>query len=401
MLLVDPELAESVADLPVKHRVVLGTDTDGELFLEGREPEPWDDQDEDATATINYTSGTTARPKGVRADPPQPLDQRGHLRLAHRRERPRHLPAHAADVPLQRLGHAVRAHRDGRAAGRAAQGRRRRHPAPHRRARRHAAVRRAGRRGHGARRRRRRGTGRSPGTAARASSWPAPRRPPARSSGSRPSSAGSSSRSTASPRRRRCSRSTAPGPSGTTSSPAERAAKLSPGRRARRRHRPAGRRPGRGAGPRQPRPRGLLGPARGHRRRARRRLVPHRRRRHARRRRLPHDQRPQEGRDHLRRRERQLDRGRGRAVLPPGGGRGVRDRRARREVGRDGQGARRAGARAPAPPRTSCGPGARSAWPATSARRRSSSATSWPAPPPASSRSSSSGPRTGKAASAR
>ncbi|MET0903495.1 MAG: AMP-binding protein [Acidimicrobiales bacterium] len=65
MLLVDPELADAVAHLPVKHRVVMGTDTDGEIFLEGREPEPWDEQDEDATATINYTSGTTARPKGV------------------------------------------------------------------------------------------------------------------------------------------------------------------------------------------------------------------------------------------------------------------------------------------------------------------------------------------------
>ena len=31
----------------------------------GVEPQPWDDPDEDATATINYTSGTTARPKGV------------------------------------------------------------------------------------------------------------------------------------------------------------------------------------------------------------------------------------------------------------------------------------------------------------------------------------------------
>ncbi|HJR25524.1 MAG TPA: AMP-binding protein [Acidimicrobiales bacterium] len=65
MLLVDAELADSVADLEVKHRLVLGTATDAELFAEGREPEPWEDQDEDATATINYTSGTTARPKGV------------------------------------------------------------------------------------------------------------------------------------------------------------------------------------------------------------------------------------------------------------------------------------------------------------------------------------------------
>jgi acyl-CoA synthetase (AMP-forming)/AMP-acid ligase II len=39
MLLVDPELADSVAHLPVKHRVVLGTDTDDEVYLEGREPE--------------------------------------------------------------------------------------------------------------------------------------------------------------------------------------------------------------------------------------------------------------------------------------------------------------------------------------------------------------------------
>jgi fatty-acyl-CoA synthase len=65
MLLVDAELADSVADIEVKHRLVLGTATDAELFAEGREPEPWGDAEEDATATINYTSGTTARPKGV------------------------------------------------------------------------------------------------------------------------------------------------------------------------------------------------------------------------------------------------------------------------------------------------------------------------------------------------
>ena len=65
MLLVDPELADSVAHLSVKHRVILGTDSDGEVFSEGVEPRAWAGQDEDATATINYTSGTTARPKGV------------------------------------------------------------------------------------------------------------------------------------------------------------------------------------------------------------------------------------------------------------------------------------------------------------------------------------------------
>jgi acyl-CoA synthetase (AMP-forming)/AMP-acid ligase II len=65
MLLVDPELADSVAHLKVDHRIVLGTDTDDEVFLPGEEPKPWAEQDEDATATVNYTSGTTARPKGV------------------------------------------------------------------------------------------------------------------------------------------------------------------------------------------------------------------------------------------------------------------------------------------------------------------------------------------------
>jgi acyl-CoA synthetase (AMP-forming)/AMP-acid ligase II len=37
---------------------------DAQLYATGREPQPWEG-DENATATINYTSGTTARPKGV------------------------------------------------------------------------------------------------------------------------------------------------------------------------------------------------------------------------------------------------------------------------------------------------------------------------------------------------
>jgi fatty-acyl-CoA synthase len=64
VLLVDPELEETCADLEVEHRLVLGRD-DERLFLHGREPRRWADPDEEATATINYTSGTTARPKGV------------------------------------------------------------------------------------------------------------------------------------------------------------------------------------------------------------------------------------------------------------------------------------------------------------------------------------------------
>jgi fatty-acyl-CoA synthase len=64
MLLVDPELDESLSSVGAKHRFVMGAESDRELFREGAEPEPWE-PDEDATATINYTSGTTARPKGV------------------------------------------------------------------------------------------------------------------------------------------------------------------------------------------------------------------------------------------------------------------------------------------------------------------------------------------------
>jgi fatty-acyl-CoA synthase len=66
MLLVDPELDDALADVSSEHRIVLGAEGDTAVWRDGvGEPEPWDDPDEDATATINYTSGTTARPKGV------------------------------------------------------------------------------------------------------------------------------------------------------------------------------------------------------------------------------------------------------------------------------------------------------------------------------------------------
>jgi acyl-CoA synthetase (AMP-forming)/AMP-acid ligase II len=65
MLLYDPEMADAVAGIEVKHRLQLGSASDGELYLEGRAPEEWHEADEESTATINYTSGTTARPKGV------------------------------------------------------------------------------------------------------------------------------------------------------------------------------------------------------------------------------------------------------------------------------------------------------------------------------------------------
>ena len=65
MLLVDPELDKELAGVHAKRRMVLGAEADEELYRFGVEPEPWLAPDEDATATINYTSGTTARPKGV------------------------------------------------------------------------------------------------------------------------------------------------------------------------------------------------------------------------------------------------------------------------------------------------------------------------------------------------
>ncbi len=64
VLLVDPELDESLAGIRTDHRFVIGTDSDELLFPSDGDPRPWQ-PDESATATLNYTSGTTARPKGV------------------------------------------------------------------------------------------------------------------------------------------------------------------------------------------------------------------------------------------------------------------------------------------------------------------------------------------------
>ena len=64
LVMIDPELAEALDGVGPARRYVLGTDADAELYLSDTEPVPWE-PDEGATATINYTSGTTARPKGV------------------------------------------------------------------------------------------------------------------------------------------------------------------------------------------------------------------------------------------------------------------------------------------------------------------------------------------------
>jgi acyl-CoA synthetase (AMP-forming)/AMP-acid ligase II len=65
MLLVDPELDESLRGVDAKLRYVIGADADAELYRDGVDPEPVEITDENMTGTINYTSGTTARPKGV------------------------------------------------------------------------------------------------------------------------------------------------------------------------------------------------------------------------------------------------------------------------------------------------------------------------------------------------
>lgn len=64
VLIVDPELEESLASVTARHKFVIGAESDEVLYKFGVEPRAWN-PDEDATATINYTSGTTARPKGV------------------------------------------------------------------------------------------------------------------------------------------------------------------------------------------------------------------------------------------------------------------------------------------------------------------------------------------------
>lgn len=66
LLLIDPSLADALNDIPCERRAILGEESDALLHHSNAlaAPVPWP-RDENATATINYTSGTTARPKGV------------------------------------------------------------------------------------------------------------------------------------------------------------------------------------------------------------------------------------------------------------------------------------------------------------------------------------------------
>jgi fatty-acyl-CoA synthase len=67
VLLVDPEIEGSLGGVSAKVRLRLDGDEDAELFAPAppdAHPVRWEG-DEAATCSINYTSGTTARPKGV------------------------------------------------------------------------------------------------------------------------------------------------------------------------------------------------------------------------------------------------------------------------------------------------------------------------------------------------
>jgi fatty-acyl-CoA synthase len=201
MLLYDPELEDTVKSIDCAHTVRLGDD-DTEIYLRGVDPQPWE-PDEDATATVNYTSGTTARPKGV---------QMAHRMLWtnaasfgwHTGVNDRDVYLHTLPMfhcngwgmPYATTGMGVRQIVLRKVDGAEILRRVDQHvvtllcSAP-------AVV-----------------------AAVLEAWWPAPRPRPGSSSGSRPSWAGSSSRSTASPRPRRCSRSTALGRSGTSWRPA-------------------------------------------------------------------------------------------------------------------------------------------------------------------------------------
>ena len=350
VLLVDPELEDALAGVTARHRFVIGKAADDALLRFDTAPEPWI-ADEDATGDDQLHERHHRASEGRAAHAPHALDQRDDLRLADRRERPRRVSSGRCRCSTATAG--------------ACRTRSRAWAARHivlrkvdgaeilRRVERHGVTLLCG----------------APAVVAAildaAQKWEGeiPGRDRVRMvvAGAPPPtkmieqmetelgwefiqiygltetaplltmSRGREEWDDAHPRRAR----------------AEARAR----RRARAGRAPEHQRPGRGARAVERRARGLLGTAGGDGRRARGRLVPHRRRRDDRRRQLPHDQRPQEGRDHLRRRERQLDRGRGLPLPAPGGRGSVRDRRARREVGRDGEGARRAEARRATRPR--------------------------------------------------
>jgi fatty-acyl-CoA synthase len=65
LLLVDPELDERFGSVAAPQRRVMDDEQDAALFAPADAEREWPTVQEDAIATINYTSGTTAAPKGV------------------------------------------------------------------------------------------------------------------------------------------------------------------------------------------------------------------------------------------------------------------------------------------------------------------------------------------------
>ncbi len=309
VVLIDPELDDAMSAVGAKHRFVIGAEADEALLRYDTEPEPWI-ADEEATGTINYTSGTTARPKGVQ------LTHRSlwvnattfgwQTGVSDRDSYLWTLPMFHCNgwgmsYAITGMGgtHIVLRKVDG--------------PEILRRVERHGVTLLCG----------------APAVVAAildaAATWdgPIPGRdrvrmvvagapPPTKTIERMETELGwefiqiyglteTAPLLTMNRRTRRGRRALAVGARGAARSRGCARARCAASHL----------RPRRGAGPLERRARGLLGESDRVGRRARRRLVPHRRRRHARRRALPDDQRPQEGRDHLRRRERQLDRSRG------------------------------------------------------------------------------------------
>ena len=226
VLLVDPELEPTLKSVRPSTGSARGRSTSS-CSATTSSRGPWAAPDEDATATINYTSGTTARPKGVQ------MTHRNlwvnavtfgmHMQVSDRDVYLHTLPMFHCNgwgLPYTMAGLGAR-----QVVLRKVDG-----AEILRRVEEHGVTIMAGRAG-GVERRAggRRRLGRpDPRAATRcASSSPARRRRRRPSPASRPSWAGSSTRSTASPRPRRCSPSTGPAPSTTTSRPEERAKQLS------------------------------------------------------------------------------------------------------------------------------------------------------------------------------
>jgi fatty-acyl-CoA synthase len=65
LLLVDPDLDGHFATVSCKHRIVMNGEDDAELFATADGERDWPPVAENRPATLNYTSGTTASPKGV------------------------------------------------------------------------------------------------------------------------------------------------------------------------------------------------------------------------------------------------------------------------------------------------------------------------------------------------